>query len=368
MPKVKIEKLVRKEIFKLPFYDAESVFPKKLDEKIIKLDLNENLAIPSDVVKKLLLNACQEADVRRYPPPHGGAAVQAISKFFGFDKSEVFVGNGSDQLLELIMKAFLREQTKVLVVEPTFPLYSYFTQLCGGEKVTVPLRPDFSLDVNAVLEESGEKPSLLFVCSPNNPTGNQFKENDVKKVVQEFNGLVVVDEAYVDFARYSVTDWIGEFDNLVVLRTFSKAFGLAGVRLGFAVSNRSVMECIGRVAPPFNVNIIAQRVVALALQNWNYFKQRIAYIVRERECLRKVLAETDGVVPFPSDANFVLFRITKKGVSSSTVRDKLRNRNVLVKDKGYAPLLENCIRVTVGTREMNEAFVSALKEVLEELF
>jgi histidinol-phosphate aminotransferase len=314
----------------------------------------------------LLLNACQEADVRRYPPPHGGAAVQAISKFFGFDKSEVFVGNGSDQLLELIMKAFLREQTKVLVVEPTFPLYAYFAQLCGGEKVTVPLRPDFSLDVDAVLEESGEKPSLLFVCSPNNPTGNQFKENGVKKVVQEFNGLVVVDEAYVDFARYSVTDRIGEFDNLVVLRTFSKAFGLAGVRLGFAVSNRSVMECIRRVAPPFNVNIIAQRVVALALQNWNYFKQRIAYIVREREWLRKVLAEIDGVVPFPSDANFVLFRIIKKGISSSTVRDKLRSRNVLVKDKGYAPLLENCIRVTVGTREMNEAFVSALKEVLEE--
>lgn len=366
MSKVKIEKLVRKEIYELPSYDAESVFPKKLDEKIVKLDLNENLAIPSDVVKKLVLNACQEADVRRYPPPHGAVAVQAISEFFDFDKSEVFVGNGSDQLLELIMKAFLREQTKVLVVEPTFPLYTYFTQLYGGEKVIVSLRPDFSLDVDAVLKESGEKPSLLFVCSPNNPTGNQFEENDVKKVVREFNGLVVVDEAYVDFARYSVADWIGEFDNLVVLRTFSKAFGLAGVRLGFAVSNQSVIKYIERVTPPFNVNIIAQRVVALALQNWNYFKQRIKYIVKERERLRNVLAETDGVVPFPSDANFILFRITKEGLFSSTVRDKLRSRNVLVKDKGYAPLLENCIRVTVGTHEMNEAFVSALKEVLEE--
>ncbi|MCK5563097.1 hypothetical protein KAI30_02900, partial [Candidatus Bathyarchaeota archaeon] len=121
---MKIEKLVRKEIYELPSYDAESVFPKKLDEKIIKLDLNENLAIPSDILKELVLNACQEADVRRYPPPHGAVAVQAISEFFGFDKSEVFVGNGSDQMLELIMKTFLREQTKVLVVEPTFPLYT----------------------------------------------------------------------------------------------------------------------------------------------------------------------------------------------------------------------------------------------------
>ncbi len=363
---MKIEKLVRKEIYELPSYDAESVFPEKLDEKIIKLDLNENPAIPSDVVKKLLLKACEEADVRRYPPPHGAVAVQAISESYGFDKSEVVVGNGSDQLLELIMKTFLREQTRVLVVEPTFPLYTYFTQLYGGKKAKVSLRPDFSLDTDAVLEESGEKPSLLFVCSPNNPTGNQFKENDVKKVVQQFNGLVVVDEAYVDFARYSVTDWMEEFDNLIVLRTFSKAFGLAGVRLGFAVSNQSVIKYIEQVTPPFNVNIIAQRVVALALQNLNYFKQRIKYIVRERERLRNVLAETDGVVPFPSDANFVLFRIIKKGISSSTVRDKLRSRNVLVKDKGYAPLLQNCIRVTVGTREMNDAFVSALKEVLEE--
>ncbi len=120
------------------------------------------------------------------------------------------------------------------------------------------------------------------------------------------------------------------------------------------------------MTPPFNVNIIAQRLVALALQNWNYFKQRIEYIVREREWLRNALAKTDGVVPYPSDANFILFRITKEGLSSSTVKDRLRSRNVLVKDKGYAPLLENCIRVTVGTRKMNEAFVSALKEVLEE--
>jgi len=363
---VKAKKLARKEIQGLPSYDAESIFPEKLDEKVVKLDLNENLVISSDMVKKLLLKACQGVDARRYPPPHGATAVQAISNFFGFRESEVFVGNGSDELLDLLMKAFVEKQTKVLVVEPTFPLYTYFTQLYGGEKVTVLLKPDFGLDVDAILEKRGRAPSLLIVCSPNNPTGNQFAKSDLEKVVREFNGLIVVDEAYADFAKYSVIDWVRDTDNLIVLRTFSKAFGLAGIRLGFAVSNRSVIEYLKRAAHPFNVNIITQRVVALALQNWDYFKQQINYIIREREWLRKALAKIDGVVPYPSDTNFILFRITKRGLSSSVVEERLRSKNVFVKDRGYAPLLENCIRATVGTRDMNEAFVSALKEVLEE--
>jgi len=363
---VKAKKLVRKEIHGLPSYDAESIFPEELDEKVVKLDLNENLAVSGEMVETLLLNACRGVDARRYPPPYSATAVEAISKFFGFDKSEVFVGNGSDELLDLIMKAFVGKQTRVLVVEPTFPLYPYFIQLYGGQKVTVLLRPDFGLDVDAILEKSGEEPSLLIVCSPNNPTGNQYAKSDLEKVVREFNGLVVVDEAYVDFAKYSVMDWTRDTDNLIVLRTFSKAFGLAGIRLGFAVSNRSIIEYVRRVAPPFNVNIVAQRVVTLALQNWDYFKQQIEYIIREREWLTNALAKIDGVAPFPSDASFILFRITKKGLSSSAVKEKLRSRNVLVKDRGDAPLLENCIRVTVGTRDMNKAFVSALREVLEE--
>lgn len=363
---MKAKKLVRKEIQGLPFYDAESIFPEKLDEKVVKLDLNENLIVSSDIVEKLLLKACQGVDARRYPPPHGATAVQAISSFYGFDESEVFVGNGSDGLLDLLMKTFVGKQTRVLVVEPTFPLYAYFIQLYGGENVTVLLRPDFGLDVDAILEKSGREPSLLIVCSPNNPTANQFAKSNLKKVVREFNGLVIVDEAYADFAKYSTLDWTRETDNLIVLRTLSKAFGLAGIRLGFAVSNRSVIEYLKRAAHPFNVNVISQRIAALALQNWDYFKQQIEYIIKEREWLRNALAKIDGVVPYPSDASFILFRITKRGFSSSAVRERLRSKNVFVKKKEYAPLLKNCIRVTVGTRDMNETFVSALKEVLEE--
>jgi len=363
---VKIEELVRKEIFGLSLYEVEGILSRKPSEKVTKLDLNENFAVAGDIVGKLLLEVCQDVDIRLYPPLYGAIAVKTISEFFGFSESEIFVGNGEDSVLDSLMKVFMKKGSKVLVVEPTFPMYGYFTQLYGGKKVTALLKPSFELDVNGILEKCDEKASLLFICSPNNPTGNQFRRGDVEKILQEFKGVALVDEAYVDFAKYTIIEWAKKFDNLVVLRTFSKAFGLAGIRAGFLVSNKSIVEYVKRVTPPFDVNIVTQRVIALALQNWSYFLQRIKYIREEREWLRSALAKIDGVIPYPSDANFILFKVTKDNLSSSTVKERLERRGVLVKDRGNLPLLENCIRVTVGMRNLNETFVSALKDALGE--
>jgi histidinol-phosphate aminotransferase len=364
--KMKIKDLVRKEVFELHLYEVESVLDRTLDERVVKLDLNENFAAAIDVMKNLLLDACRDIDIRLYPPPYGGMAIKAISDFLGFSESEISVGNGADEVLDLLMKVFVKKNSKVLVVEPTFPMYNYFTQLYGGRKVTALLRPNFELDIDAILKKIGKETRLLILCSPNNPTGNQLKKEDIKRVLQEFNGVVVVDEAYVDFAGYTVIDWVRNFDNLVVLRTFSKAFGLAGIRFGFFVSNKSIVEYVKKVTSPFNVNIVTQRLIALALENWNYFKERIQYVINEREWLRNNLAKIDGIIPYSSDANFILFKVTKNLLTSSNVTKRLENRNVLVKDRGDLPLLKNCIRVTVGTRDMNETFLSALKEALEE--
>jgi len=363
---MKIEELVRKEVFQLSLYEVESILERKLDERVVKLDLNENFAVARDVVGKLLLDACRDVDVRLYPPPYGGMAIKALSNFLGFSESEISVGNGEDEVLDLLTKVLVKKDSKVLVVEPTFPMYTYFTQLYGGRKVTVLLGPNFELDVNAVLKKIDRETSLLVLCSPNNPTGNQFKEGDIKKILREFEGVVVVDEAYVEFAKYTVINWIRDFDNLVVLRTFSKAFGLAGIRFGFLVSSKSIADYVKRVTEPFNVNSVTQRLVALALKNWNYFKKQIRYVIEEREWLKNQLAKIDGIAPYPSDTNFILFKVTKTDLSSSTVTKRLESMNVLVKDRGNLPLLANCIRVTVGTRSMNETFLSALEEALEE--
>jgi len=361
---MKIENFVRKEVHELPYYKAKEL-PLSSAADIVKLDLNENFAVERKIMKNLLLSVCKDVDVRLYPPPQGAIAVRAVSSFFGLNEEEVFVGKGSDEILDLVSKTFVKSGAKVLVVEPTFSLYGFFVKLYGGSKVDVLLKPDFELDVDKILRMNG-KSSLLILCSPNNPTGNQFKRNEVETLVQEFDGLVVTDEAYADFAKYSMLNRVREFDNLIVLRTFSKAFGLAGIRAGFAASNHSVMNYIKRVAQPFSIDAVSQRLVASALQNWNYFKKRVNYVLKERKWLFQALTKIDGVFPYPSEANFILFKITREGLSSSIVEKRFQKRNVLVKDRGTFPLLWNCLRVTVGSHDMNEAFVSALKEALEE--
>lgn len=363
---MKIKKLVQKEVQKLSSYEVKTILEKKSDKKIVKLNLNENFAVSSEPVKKLLLEACKSVDVRAYPPPRGSLAVKAISEFLNLSTSEVAVANGADEIMDLLMKVFIRKGSKILVAEPTFPMYTFFAELYGGKKVGVMLKKDFSLDVDAILKKADKETRLLFVCSPNNPTGNQFRESDIKRLLDEFKGIVVVDEAYVDFASRSVISWVRDYDNLAVLRSFSKAFGLAGLRLGYLVSSKHVVKYVQRVVGPFNVNSVTQQTIVLALQNWNYFKEQLDLVVNQRKWLMNNLKQIDGVKPYPSDANFILFKVTKDRLSSAALAERLEKRNVLVKDRGHLPLLENCIRVTVGTKTMNQSFVSALKESLEE--
>ena len=363
---MKIKDLVQKEVKDLSCYEVKTILGQKNEEKIVKMNLNENFAMPNETIEKLLLDACRSIDVRAYPPPRGSLAIKAISSFLGFNESEVSVANGADEIMDLLMKVFVRKGSKVMVVEPSFPMYTFFTELYGGSKVTVILEPDFRLNVDAILKKADKDTRLLFVCSPNNPTGNQFREADIKRLLQEFKGVVVVDEAYADFAPYSVLNWIKDYDNLAVLRSFSKAFGLAGLRLGYLISNRQIVKYVQRVVGPFNVNSVTQRTIALALEKWSYFNEQINFVVNEREWLMENLKQIDGVNPYPSDANFILFKVTKANLASAIVTERMENRNVLVKDRGHLPLLENCIRVTVGTRNMNETFLLGLKASLEE--
>ncbi|MFA5364329.1 MAG: histidinol-phosphate transaminase [Candidatus Bathyarchaeia archaeon] len=362
---MKIDKLVPKEVQDIACYEVKTILDRKQTGKILKMDFNENFAVPEQVMQKLVLDAVKNVDVRAYPPPKGALAAKAIADFLGFNASEVAVANGADEIMDLLMKTFVRKGTKVLVAEPTFPMYTFYTELYGGKTVQSFLEPDFSLDANKLLSAIDKQTSLVFVCSPNNPTGNQFKETEIKKLLNEFEGIVVVDEAYADFAPCSVMRLMKEYDNMVVLRSFSKAFGLAGVRLGYLVSNKTIVDYVQRVMSPFNVNVITQRIVAAALQNWSYFKEQIDKVKTERDWLLGQLKQVNGVYVYPSDANFILFKITKNSLTSAAVNERLEKRGILVKDRGQLQGLQNCIRVTVGTREMNQAFLSALKQSLE---
>lgn len=358
---MRLEDFVRSDVRKLSLYKV-----KEIPQKGINLHLNENYFVSHFMVNKLLRSVCRDIDVRLYPQPYSSSAAKSVSTFLGFSEDEVAIGNGADDVLDLIMKVFLKTTSTVLVVEPTFPMYTYFIQLYGGTKVDVMLKPNFALDVDEILTKDAADVSLLFLCSPNNPTGNQFKKDDIKQLLQEFKGIVVVDEAYVDFAKYTVIDWVREFTNLIVVRSFSKSFGLAGVRFGFLVADKAIVEYVKRVTPPFNVNVITHQLISHALDNWSYFEKQIVAIKKERKWLEHHLREVDGILPYPSETNFLLFKVVKDALSSSTVTKRLEGDGIFVKDRGAFPLLENCIRVTIGTRRMNEGFLSALKDALEE--
>jgi histidinol-phosphate aminotransferase len=362
---MKIEKLVPKEVQDIACYEVKTILDRKQNEKIVKMDLNENFAAPTDLIQKMLVDVVKDVDVRAYPPPKGAYAAKAIADFLSFDASEIAVANGGDEIMDLLMKTFVRNGTKVLVAEPSFSIYTFYAELYGGKVVQAFLESDFSLNVDKLLQAADEQTSIVFVCSPNNPTANQFKETEIRKLLNKFEGIIVVDEAYADFAPYSVMSLVKEYDNLVVLRSFSKAFGLAGVRLGYMVANKTIVDYVQRVMSPFNVNTITQKIVAAALQKWSYFKEQIDAVKTERDWLLGQMRQVNGVYVYPSDANFILFKVTKNSLTSENVKERLENVGVLVKDRGQLQGLQNCIRVTVGTREMNQTFLSALKQAME---
>ena len=359
MAKFDLRRIVRKEISQLRAVEVESVFP----AEYMRLNMNENFFVEPEVVNGLVLEACREFDYRKYPENFAGAAVRAVSQFLGVDESMVFVGNGLDQVMDTIFRTYVERGSRVLVVEPTFGLYSYFTNLYGGEFKSVLLNRDFSLNVEETLKASREKVSLIILCSPNNPTGNQFPKEDVEKVL-EADALVILDEAYVHFADYSMMNEVENYDNLVVMRTFSKVFGLAGIRCGYMVSSPEVVEYMRRATHPFHMSQLAQIVIAKALNIWDYFEEKAKLIVKERERLLENMKKIEGIEVYPSKTNFILFRIVKEGLTSKMLKERLKERKILVRDVSDRPLLSNCLRVSVGKPEQNEFFISALIESL----
>ncbi len=361
---MKIDELVATELREAVPYALDDLLQQEESAGFTKLDLNENLCTDTRLLRSVMRAACFEVNPKQYPLPQGGSAVPAISKHLGVDPSMVYVGNGSDDVLDRLTRTFAKKGSAALIVEPTFVMYRYFVSVSGARTKPVLLTPSFELDVDAIIKASDPSTSLLFLCSPNNPTGNQFKIEDIREILREFTGLVAIDEAYADFGRYSAVKWTQEFENLVVLRSFSKAYGLAALRAGYAVSNPSVIGWLNKATPPFNVNAYTQKLIEVALKKTSSFKKEVSRVVKEREWLMKQLQSIEGIRPYPSDANFILFKIVHNNFTSSELWRKLREKKILVRDKGSDTFLKNCIRVTVGTRSMNLRFLRALKQLL----
>ena len=279
------------------------------------------------------------------------------------DEYDILLGNGSDELIQMICLAIASPERVVMSPEPSFVMYSMLAGITGMRYWGVALRSDFTLDLPAMLDAlKKHNPALLFLAQPNNPTGNLFPAEQVRTLVKNAPGLVVIDEAYTPFCDSDYLPLMKEFENVLIMRTFSKV-GLAGLRLGFLIGRSDWLAEFDKVRLPYNINSLTQAGAAFALEHFDAFREQATQIRADRGDLFQALQEVPGLEVFPTEANFVLVRTF--GIDASRVYAELAQRGILIKClDGAHPLLRNCLRITVGTPEENSRCVAALREIL----
>jgi len=351
-----IKKLVRDEVRALSAYHV----PNPGDA--IKLDAMENpYQFPPELVEKWLA-LLKVADLNRYPDPAAQELKQAIRTAMNIPEGmELLLGNGSDEIIQIIIMALAKSGAVVMAPEPTFVMYKMIATFCNVGYSGVPLNNDFSLDMPAMRKNMQEQqPGVIFLAWPNNPTGNLFAEADVIEIIENASGLVVVDEAYTSFAEVSFMDKVADYDNLVVMRTVSKS-GLAGLRLGYLAGSAAWINEFDKVRMPYNINVLTQLSAKFALEHIEVLDEQAAKLRTARTDLMQALNDVDGIEAFDSAANFILFRIE----NASDIFACLKAKNVLIKNLDPAGgALANCLRVTVSTPEENTAFIETLKTCL----
>jgi histidinol-phosphate aminotransferase len=329
--------------------------------EIMKLNYNENLFMPKEKLALLMREVSEECDLRIYPQEEESKLKEKISDYLKMPKDHVVVGNGSDELIDRIARLFLEKGDMAVSVMPTFPVFRYCIKHQGAEYIGVPLLKDFGLDVERLLNTFTPKTRLLYLCSPNNPTANQFKRNDILTLIGEFPGIVIVDEAYAEYADYSMVPLVDKYENLIILRTFSKAFGLAGLRLGYAVTKAALAKVLVEKTPlPFPISVFTLNMGLKLLENLAIMEKAVKELKVERGTLIKKLNEIKGIKAFDSKTNFVLFNTDKP---YEDVYQNLLRQGILVKKFGKILHLENCLRTTVGLPKMNAKLLEALKEI-----
>lgn len=337
-----LENLIRSNIKKLtPYSSARDDFHGKAE---IFLDANEN----------------PFGKLNRYPDPYQRELKKAISRLKGVPAENIFLGNGSDEIIDLCFRVFCEPGTdRALTLSPTYGMYEVSASVNDVGMIKIPLDEEFGIDYDSIKSSFADKSlKLIIICSPNNPTGNCIERDVIEKILSGFNGILLLDEAYIDFAgQPSMKDSIGKFPNLIVMQTFSKAFGLASVRIGMAFTNEDIIRYFNKVKPPYNISKLNQEAVLRRLKKTETYNAQVMKIREERTRLSKELIKLSCVVKvFHSEANFLLVKMTDAGSSY----DYLVKRGIIVRNRSN--VINNCLRITVGTKTENNRLLKALKE------
>jgi len=343
-----LEKLVRDNVARLkPYSSARDEF-KDFHEDMVFLDANENP---------------YNNGVNRYPDPQQVTLKQHLSSLKRVPVDQILLGNGSDEVLDLLFRAFCEPKTdNIITLPPTYGMYGVLADTNAIANREVLLSDDFQPQVHQILEQVDHQTKMLFLCSPNNPTANSFERERIIQLLENFRGLVIVDEAYIDFStEESWASKLQEYPNLVVTQTLSKAYGLAGIRLGICYASTEIIAILNKIKPPYNVNELTQkRALERVLDNASV-QNEISAILKERDALSKVLLEVNFVEKvYPSEANFILAKVD----DANKRYEQLIKRGIVVRNRSTQALCENTLRFTVGTSEENQKLISALKELV----
>lgn len=334
--------------------------PKYLPAKIMN-SANENPQDVEEQIKREAMSAVRNVKLNRYPDPLANELRDLIAEANGLDRNQVLLGNGGDELLFNLALAYGGPGRKFLNMPPTFSVYQNNAQLTGTEVVNVPRLADYSIDEQAVLDRVSQGDiDFVIVTSPNNPTGQLAPEDFVLKLLDATDALVMVDEAYFEFSRTTLRLYLMQHQNLVLLRTFSKAFSLAGVRLGYLLGNECVIREFLKVRQPYSVDAVSQAIGKVVFQNRAKFEPGIIQIISERQRMLEELAAIPGVDPYPSDSNYILFKVAQAG----QVWQQLFDQGILIRDFSKARYLEGSLRVSVGTPQENDQFLAALRQIV----
>lgn len=344
---IDLTKLTRKNILSLKpyssardeYYGGDGIF----------LDANENS-----------FGSVAQENLNRYPDPHHRELKEKLSEIKKVDAENIFIGNGSDEAIDLLIRAFCEPVSDdILIMPPTYGMYEVCAAVNDVGVLKVSLNESFEINVDEVINSVDENVKLIFICSPNNPTGNTFNNESIESLLNQFNGLVIIDEAYIDFSNNkSWLERLGDFDNLVILQTFSKAWGLANIRLGMAYASADIIRIMNKIKYPYNVNGVTQQIALDALSKKSQKDTFVEQILEEREKLSGQLNNLDLVQKlYQSDANFLLVKVNEAG----NIYHYLIKNLVIVRDRSNVVLCDNCLRITVGTSTQNERLLELLR-------
>jgi histidinol-phosphate aminotransferase len=346
--KFNIKNLIRENIKSLKGYSsARDEYKDATTSEMVFLDANENPF---------------ENGVNRYPDPQQNNVKELLSDIKKIDKKNILLGNGSDEVLDLIFRAFCEpNKDNIITLPPTYGMYSVLANINAIENKEVLLTATYQPKVGQILKEVNKNTKILFLCSPNNPSGNSFTNEIVEELLIKFNGLVVIDEAYIDFSEES--SWLeklAQFPNLVITQTLSKAYGLAGIRLGVCYASKEIIKVLNSIKPPYNVNELTQQKAVDRLRNMKAVEKEVAEIISQRDLLIKDLKKISFIkVIYPTDCNFVLVKVD----DANNRYDQLIKKGIVIRNRTTQPLCENCLRFTIGTISENKKLIRALEEI-----